>query len=136
MKYMPLNLLHTMWLQIVDLHRDQPTLFKMSVGQRFWLNSLLAILSFVVFGSLPPLTYGFSFRQSNDYDYKMEATVAVSVIAIVLLGCGKVAAKMTQQSYIRTLSTLLFTGVAASVAGFYTGDYVSKLLEKFGYDAD
>jgi hypothetical protein len=62
----------------------------------------------------------------------MAATVLVSIIAIVFLGCGKVAAKMTELSYRRTVTTLIMTGVVAAVAGFYTGEYISKQLEKYG----
>jgi hypothetical protein len=43
-----------------------------------------------------------------------------------------VAAKMTELSYRRTVTTLIMTGVVAAVAGFYTGEYISKQLEKYG----
>ena len=80
--------------------------------------------------------FGLTFRESNDHDYKMGATVVASVIAVTLLGCGKVWSKMTEMSYKRTVSTLIVTGVAAAVAGFYTGQYISKLLEKYGIFSD
>jgi lysylphosphatidylglycerol synthetase-like protein (DUF2156 family) len=121
-------------LQIIELHKESPMRFKETVGQSFLLNGCLAFLSFLVFGSLPTLTFGFSFRQSNNHDYKMLATVVVSVISVVLLGCAKVFAKVTQQSYFATLSALIMTGVVAAVAGFYTGEYFSKLLAQFGFD--
>ena len=90
------------------------------------------MISFLFFGLLPVLTFGFSFRQLNDHDYKMAATVLASVVAVVFLGCGKVAAKMTELSYARTLITLVSTGIVAAVAAFYTGGYISKLLAKYG----
>jgi hypothetical protein len=120
--------------KIIELHKESPMRFKETVGQSFLLNGCLAFLSFLVFGSLPTLTFGFSFRQSNNHDYKMLATVVVSVISVVLLGCAKVFAKVTQQSYFATLSALIMTGVVAAVAGFYTGEYFSKLLAQFGFD--
>lgn len=123
-------------LQIQDLHNESPTRFRESVGPSFWVNGFLAIVSFLIFGALPPLMFGFTFRESNDHDYKMGATVIVSVIAVTLLGCGKVASKMTELSYKRTISTLILTGVAAAVAGFYTGEYISKLLDKYGIFSD
>lgn len=62
----------------------------------------------------------------------MAVTVIVSTIAIALLGCGKVAAKMTVLSYQRTVSTLIVTGVVAAVSCFYAGEYISHLLQKYG----
>ncbi|CAM6019688.1 unnamed protein product [Sphagnum balticum] len=120
--------------KVIELHKESPMRFRETVGQSFLLNGCLAFLSFLVFGSLPTLTFGFSFRQSNNHDYKMLATVVVSVISVVLLGCAKVFAKVTQQSYFATLSALIMTGVVAAVAGFYTGEYFSKLLAQFGFD--
>ncbi|KAG0555238.1 hypothetical protein KC19_12G154700 [Ceratodon purpureus] len=119
-------------MQIQDLHKESPARFQQSVGPRFWINGFLAMISFLFFGALPVLAFGFSFRELNDHDYKMVATVVVSTIAIIFLGCGKVAAKMTDLSYRRTLTTLISTGIVAAVAGFYTGEYISKLLEKYG----
>ncbi len=115
-------------LQVIDKE------FRETVGQSFLLNGCVAFLSFLVFGSLPMLTFGFSFRRSNNHEYKMLATIGVSVIAVVLLGCAKVYAKVTQQSYFATLSALIITGVVAAVAGFYTGELFSKLLALFGYN--
>ncbi|CAN5953579.1 unnamed protein product [Sphagnum jensenii] len=79
--------------KVIELHEENPAQFKQTVGQSFLLNGCLAFLSFLVFGSLPTLTFGFSFRQSNNHDYKMLATVVVSVISVMLLGCAKVFAK-------------------------------------------
>ncbi|CAK9858926.1 unnamed protein product [Sphagnum jensenii] len=120
--------------KVIELHKESPRQFTETVGQSFLLNGCLAFLSFLVFGSLPTLTFGFSFRQSNNHDYKMLATVVVSVISVMLLGCAKVFAKVTQRSYFATLSALIMTGVVAAVAGFYTGEYFSKLLAQFGFD--
>jgi hypothetical protein len=120
--------------KVIELHKENPVQFKETVGQSFLLNGCLAFFSFLVFGSLPTLTFGFSFRQSNNHDYKMVATVVVSVISVMLLGCAKVFAKVTQRSYFATLSALIMTGVVAAVAGFYTGEYFSKLLAQFGFD--
>jgi hypothetical protein len=116
------------------LHKVIDKEFRETVGQSFLLNGCVAFLSFLVFGSLPMLTFGFSFRRSNNHEYKMLATIGVSVIAVVLLGCAKVYAKVTQQSYFATLSALIITGVVAAVAGFYTGELFSKLLALFGYN--
>nr|PNR28953.1 hypothetical protein PHYPA_027645 [Physcomitrium patens] len=118
--------------KIQDLHSVSRTRFRESVGPRFWVNGPLAMLSFLVFGPLPALAFGLSFRQSNGHDYKMAVTVVVSTVALALLGFGKVASKMTKLSYTRTVSTLIITGVVAAVVGFYSGYYISKLLESFG----
>jgi hypothetical protein len=122
----------TFFYKIQDMRKENPARFHETVGPRFWINGPLAMLSFLVFGALPVLVFAFSFRELNDHDYKMAATVLASTIAVIFLGCGKVAAKMTTLSYWRTLSTLIVTGIVAAVAGFYTGEYINKMLQKYG----
>ncbi|XBH84705.1 hypothetical protein VPH35_072813 [Triticum aestivum] len=49
------------------------------------LHMVLALLSHMVFGSLPPVLYGLSFRESNDGENKMMNVAGASLACIALL---------------------------------------------------
>lgn len=113
---------------ILDLDHHHPDQFIETVGQRFWFNGFVAIVSYLIFGSLPPITYAFSFRKSDDRLHKFIATSAVSLVCIILLALGK--ARVRRQSYVRTVIVYIVTGFCSAVAGFFAGEYIKKLLEK------
>lgn len=119
---------------ILDLDHHHPDQFIETVGQRFWFNGFVAIVSYLIFGSLPPITYAFSFRKSDDRLHKFIATSAVSLVCIILLALGK--ARVRRQSYIRTVIFYIVTGFCCAVAGFFAGEYIKKLLEKWGFKTD
>ncbi|KAH9321930.1 hypothetical protein KI387_016569, partial [Taxus chinensis] len=101
-------------LYLDHFHRDE---FLETVGHRFWFNGFVAILSYLIFGSLAPITYGFSFRKSDDRVYKFLATSLLSLLSIVLLALGK--ARVTKKSYIRIVILYIVTGFWASIIGFF-----------------
>lgn len=119
---------------ILDLDHHHPDRFMETVGQRFWFNGFVAIVSYLIFGSLPPIIYAFSFRKSDDRLHKFIATSAVSLVCIILLALGK--ARVRRQSYIRTVIVYIVTGFCSAVAGFFAGEYIKKLLEKWGFKTD
>jgi hypothetical protein len=111
-------------LQIVDLdhyHKDQ---FIARVGHSSWFNGSLAIVSYLIFGSLAAITYAFSFRKSDDRLYKFIATSAVSLVCIILLALGK--ARISKKSYIRTVTLYIVTGFWSVVVGFFAGEYIKN----------
>lgn len=79
-----------------------------------------------MFGLVAPITYGFSFRKSDNRDYKLAAVAAASLVCIVLLALGK--ARVGSKSYIKTAVYYLVMGVAASGISFLVGELVDKLL--------
>ncbi|OWM79703.1 hypothetical protein CDL15_Pgr023115 [Punica granatum] len=97
---------------------------------KFSLHATVAVISFLVFGSVAPITYGFSFRKSDDRDYKLAAVAAASLLCILLLALGK--AHVRSKSYIKTALYYLMMGFAGSGISFVVGELVDKLMERLG----
>ena len=107
------------------------------LGQRenFFLHAFFAILSFIIFGLVPPVVYGFSFRESDDKDYKLAAVAGASLLCITLLSIAKAHTKRPN-SYVTYFQTVLYyvsTGAVASVLSYIAGQMVNKLMEKLGW---
>ncbi|BBN14606.1 hypothetical protein Mp_6g12950 [Marchantia polymorpha subsp. ruderalis] len=118
---------------ISNLYRSDRAQFKQQVGPSFRFNGFLAVFSYILFGLMPPLTYGFSFRNESNRDYKMGATSLLALFCIILLGWGK--ARVTFQSAFKLISTLITTGFVGAIACYQAGDYVSMLLDYIGFDS-
>ena len=67
------------------------------------LHMVMALLSYIIFGLLPPVLYGFSFRESNNRENKMMAVAAASLACIALLALGKAHVKSRPRTYFTTL---------------------------------
>ncbi|KAL6210961.1 hypothetical protein ACLB2K_016190 [Fragaria x ananassa] len=98
----------------------------------FILHASVAILSFLIFGLVPPLVYCFSFRQSNDMDLKLAVVAASSLLCIILLATGK-AYTQRPQKYIKTLVYYVIMGVGVAGVSYIAGDLIEKLVEKLGW---
>lgn len=79
---------------------------------------------------MPPVVYGFSFRESDDRDLKIAALAGSSLICIVLLAAAK--AHVQNGSYWKTVMYYVSLGVAASGISFVVGDLFDELMEKLG----
>lgn len=98
----------------------------------FILHASVAILSFLIFGLVPPLVYCFSFRQSNDMDLKLAVVAASSLLCIILLATSK-AYTQRPQKYIKTLVYYVIMGVGVAGVSYIAGDLIEKLVEKLGW---
>lgn len=132
-----------MFLQLRELKNEQPRealtqtdmeedRYYQQLGRRgkFSLHAAVAVISYLVFGLVPPIIYGFSFRKSDDRDYKLAAVAASSLLCILFLSLGK--AHVRSKSYIKTAIYYLMMGFAASGISFLVGELVDKLLERLG----
>ncbi|CAL0329552.1 unnamed protein product [Lupinus luteus] len=104
------------------------------LGERknLFLHSFIAIISFIIFGLVPPIVYGFSFHENGEKDYKIAAVLAASVLCITLLSIAK-AYIQRSNSFVVYLKTVLYyvsTGSVASVLSYLAGELVKKFLEK------
>lgn len=92
----------------------------------------VSLLSYLVFGFLPPIVYGFSFRESNDKDLKLLIVAAASIVCIIILAAGKayVQIQCTSKSYIKTISYHVMLGIMVSGVSYLFGGLIIKLLEK------
>ncbi|KAK6250849.1 hypothetical protein SCA6_004854 [Theobroma cacao] len=100
--------------------------------QNFVLHVTVAILSFLIFGLVPPIVYGFSFRKSDDKDLKLAAVAGASLVCIILLALGKGHVRKPHRAYFRTVSYYVALGFMASGISYVAGELIKKLLEKLG----
>ncbi|KAJ4832490.1 hypothetical protein Tsubulata_000038 [Turnera subulata] len=115
--------------------RNQQDRYRKTLGRRehFPLHATLVIISFLIFGLLPPIVYGFAYRESDNRDYKLAAVGIASLVCIMLLAIGKAHVQTPPKKYISTIFYYISIGVAASGASYVAGDLIDKLLEKLGW---
>lgn len=119
-------------LSLVDEQVDR---YNELLGRRekFTLHMVVAVLSYLVFGLVPPIVYGFSFRTSGDRDFKLAAVSAASLLCIILLALGKGHVQKPPKSYIKTLLYYVSMAIMASGVSYLVGIFIKKLLEKLGW---
>ncbi|XBI92069.1 hypothetical protein VPH35_029228 [Triticum aestivum] len=83
---------------------------------------VLALLSHMVFGSLPPVLCGLSFRESNDGENKMMNVADASLACIALRA----------MPYFKTLIYYLTIAVSLSRILYVAGVLITRLLKHFG----
>lgn len=107
----------------------------MGKRENFYLHAFFAILSFLIFGLVPPIAYGFSFRESNDKDLKLAAVAVASLICITLLGMAKahIQRSNTFMTYFKTVTFYVTSGVLASLLTYEAGALMKKLVEQLGW---
>lgn len=116
-----------------DQLNEQEDRYERLLGKRrnYTIHAVVAIISFIVFGLVPPVLYGFTFQKTGDRDYKLAATAGASLICITLLAIGK--GHIQNRSYIKTVLYYLSIGFAASGASYVAGDLLNELIEKLGW---
>lgn len=107
------------------------------LGQRknFILHAFIAILSFIIFGLIPPVVYGFTFRENDEKDFKLAAVAGASLLCITLLSIAKAYIKRpnSYSTYFQTVFYYVSTGAVATVLSYLAGDMMKKLIEKLGW---
>ncbi|XP_066378669.1 membrane protein of ER body-like protein [Miscanthus floridulus] len=105
----------------------------LELGRRskYQLHMVIAILSYILFGLLPPVIYGLSFRTSDNRENKMLVVAAVSLLCIALLAIGKAHVKRPR-TYFTTLLYYLSIGFSSSGLSYVAGVLITKLLAHFG----
>ncbi|GMH28174.1 hypothetical protein Nepgr_030017 [Nepenthes gracilis] len=99
----------------------------------FPIHATFAVLSYLVFGLLPPIIYAFSFRESNNRDLKLVTLASSSLLCIILLALGKAYARSPPKYYIKTLAYYVSLGITVSGASLIIGDLVKLLMDKLGW---
>ncbi|KAI3505986.1 hypothetical protein L1887_28339 [Cichorium endivia] len=122
---------HDLWDLKNEVAREEDR-YQQLLGRRadFPLHMLVSLLSYLVFGFLPPVIYGFSFRESNDRDFKLLMVAAASTVCIMILAAGKAYVQCPRKSYIKTISYYIVFGLAVSGVSYFFGELIMKLLEK------
>ncbi|CAM8894121.1 unnamed protein product [Rhodiola kirilowii] len=99
-------------------------------------HAVVVVLSFLLFGLIPVVTYGFTFRKSDNSDYKSLCVLGASIICITLLSIGKAHTKnppRTTKSYFKSITYYLSIAIAASGLSYIAGKLLQELIEKTGW---
>ncbi len=117
--------------------KEQVDRYQEVLGQKrnFVLHASVAISSFIVFGLVPPVVYGFSFYESNNRDLKLAVVAAASLSCITLLAIVKAYNQKPSKwnIYIKTILYYLGIGIGTSGISYLAGYLVRKLIEKLGW---
>ncbi|KAL4597162.1 hypothetical protein ACB092_12G215500 [Castanea dentata] len=122
-----------------ELKNDQSSVdrYQELLGQKrnFVLHASVAILSFLVFGLVPPVVYGFSFYQSDNRNLKIAVVAAAALLCITVLAIVKAYTQKPSKwsIYITTILYYLSIGIGASGISYLAGYLVRKLIEKLGW---
>lgn len=107
------------------------------LGRRghFLLHATFAIFSYLLFGLIPPITYGFTFRESDNKDYKILAVAAASFACVFILAIAKAYVRRTGKfsDYIKTILSYVTMAICVSGVAYATGDLIKMLMEKLGW---
>ncbi|CAN1269590.1 Membrane protein of ER body 1 [Linum perenne] len=105
-----------------------------NLGKRtnFKRHTFFAVLSFLVFGLIPPVVYGFSFKETDDRDYKIAASAAVSLVCVFLLAIGKAHVQKPPRTYLKSVAFYVTAGVMASGVSFLAGELFKKVMDDLG----
>ncbi|KAI4974407.1 hypothetical protein ZWY2020_047687 [Hordeum vulgare] len=116
----------------VDGNNEQIGHYWLQLGRRSKarLHMVMALLSYMVFGLLPPVLYGLSFRESNDRENKMMVVAGASLACIALLALGK--AHVHTRTYFKTLMYYLTIAVSSSGLSYVAGVLIARLLVHYG----
>ncbi|PWA75529.1 hypothetical protein CTI12_AA241220 [Artemisia annua] len=116
--------------------QESSTKYKELLGrvEHFPLHVFLAILSFLVFGVVPPVAYGYAFHETSDKDFTIVVVAVVSFVCVGLLGILKAYIDRCTGfgGYVKTITYYLTTAVAVSGVSYAAGDLAMRLIEKLG----
>uniref|UniRef100_A0A7N0VG34 Membrane protein of ER body-like protein n=1 Tax=Kalanchoe fedtschenkoi TaxID=63787 RepID=A0A7N0VG34_KALFE len=105
------------------------------LGRRsnFKLHAVIVVLSFLIFGLIPIATYAFTFRKSDNRDYKSLAVIGASLISVTLLSLGKAHTKNPPRAAFKALSYYLTIAISAFGLSYVAGKLLNELIEKTGW---
>ncbi|KAK6934935.1 hypothetical protein RJ641_035090 [Dillenia turbinata] len=120
---------------------EQVDKYQETLGRRenFVLHAVVVVLSFIIFGLVPLVTYGLLFRKSDSYkDYKLLAVFGAAFVCIIALAVGKAHTQKpprTPKTYIKTVMYYAALVVSASGISYIVGELIQELLNKLGWFA-
>ncbi|KAH6813626.1 hypothetical protein C2S51_022644 [Perilla frutescens var. frutescens] len=120
--------------QVSNQITEQKDRYKEVLGRRqnFMLHAVVAIISYLVFGLVAPVVYGFSFRGSDDKQLKLVVAAAASIVCIFVLAIAKAYVQRPPKPYLKTVTTFIILGFMVSGVSYAAGELVERLLEKLG----
>ncbi|KAL3524508.1 hypothetical protein ACH5RR_017342 [Cinchona calisaya] len=129
---------HNLWDLKQEQVSEQMDRYKEQLGCRenFLLHMTIVLLSFLVFGLIPPITYGFSFRKSDNRELKLLAVAAASLVCILVLAIGKEYVRRPPKSYLKTILYYVIMGFMVSGVCFAVGVLIKRLLGKLHFHSN
>ncbi|KAJ8557709.1 hypothetical protein K7X08_004475 [Anisodus acutangulus] len=116
---------------------DYADRYRELLGQRkhFLLHATFALLSYFVFGLVPPVVYGFAFRKSDDRDYKLIAVAAASLMCVIILATAKAYTRGANKcsKYFKTIVSYVIVAGTASGVGYAAGHLFKRLMDDLGW---
>lgn len=107
------------------------------LGKRghFPLHASFAVFSYLVFGLLPPTMYGFTFRESDNKDYKILAVGVASFACIFLLAIAKTYVMRSKKvsDYVKSIMYYMTMAISVSGVSYAAGDLIKMVMEKLGW---
>ncbi|PWA54049.1 hypothetical protein CTI12_AA439420 [Artemisia annua] len=128
---------HNLWDLRDDCYKESSNQqkYKELLGEisYFPLHAFFAILSFLVFGIVPPVAYGYVFHATNDKDYTLVVVSIASLLCVALLAIFKAYInKCTVFDYFKTVAYYIATAVSVSGVSYVVGNLVARLMEEYG----
>lgn len=131
-------------MQIQDLGNSsdqEKDRYKELLGRRTNLSMhiLVAVLSYIFFGLIPPLVYAFSFYETGTNNYKLMSAFSVSLVCVIVLGLIKVYARKQpslrepRKPYLKSAAYYTFIVVASSGISYVIGEIMGDYMEKLGW---
>ncbi|CAI9087029.1 OLC1v1020992C1 [Oldenlandia corymbosa var. corymbosa] len=100
--------------------------------ENYLLHATVAILSFLIFGLIPPTAYTLSFQKtsysSNARDLKMLASASSALGCILALATGKAYVQMPPKAYVKTIAEFILMGFMVSGICYLVGEQLDRLL--------
>ncbi|KAI3667922.1 hypothetical protein L6452_42992 [Arctium lappa] len=102
--------------------------------EHFPLHAFFMILSFFVFGIIPPVAYGYSFHETNNKDFTIVVVAAASLVCVGLLAIFKAYVDRCTDflGYVKTIAYYLTTAIAVSGVSYVVGNLVTRLIKELG----
>ncbi|XP_020878970.1 membrane protein of ER body 2 isoform X3 [Arabidopsis lyrata subsp. lyrata] len=108
------------------------------LGRRanFRIHILVAVMSYIFFGIMPPLVYAFSFYETGIKNYKLISVFLVSLLCVILLGMIKVYVRKPPNSreltkaYLKSAAYYTSTVVASCGISYFVGDIMGEYTGK------
>ncbi|PWA65321.1 hypothetical protein CTI12_AA325080 [Artemisia annua] len=130
---------HNLWDLRDDCYKESPNeatrKYKELLGQveHFPLHTFVAILSFLIFGLVPPVAYGYSFYETHCKDYTRMVVAIASLLCVLLLAIIKAYVnKCKVYGYFKTVVYYITIAVSVSGVSYIIGNLVSGLIEEYG----
>lgn len=92
-----------------------------------WKSGLIAFATFMVFGSLPLLSFIVLIPFKYNDSVKFLVASALSVVSLSLLGFAK--ASISREKYLKSVSATLFNGCIAAACAYLVGWMLSSVQQ-------